>query len=120
MAKAGTQHEAAQAPRSYAKRMCDNVAIALVIYTLMLIFVTARAMHSSTSIFPYFVLVGFVAVAIPFLRNLERKWQALDKSELGTSGLDTRFTMDRVKLWMCAIVIPILLYFVIHALAAAF
>ena len=42
MAKASTQQEAARAPKSYAKRMCDNVAIALVVYTLMLIFVTAR------------------------------------------------------------------------------
>lgn len=118
--RAYTQHAAAHAPKTYAKRMCDHVAMALVVYTLMLIFVTARAMHSSSSIFPYFILVGLVAIVIPYLRNLERKWQTLEKSELATAGLDTRFSVDRTILWAGAILTPIVLYFAISTLAAIF
>jgi K+-transporting ATPase A subunit len=100
-----------RAHKSYAKRISDHVAIALVVYTLMLIFVTSPAMESKgTSILPYFMLVVFVAMVIPACRNLERRWQALEGSELSQSSLETRFGIDRVKLWSAAIIIPIILF----------
>ncbi|MGB5077166.1 MAG: hypothetical protein WBO17_06775 [Sphingorhabdus sp.] len=96
--------------KSYAKRISDHIAVALVAYTLMLIFVTSPAMESKgTSILPYFMLVVFVGMVIPSCRKMERRWQALDASELGTAGLETRFGIDRVKLWAAAIGIPIFL-----------
>lgn len=96
--------------KSYAKRISDHVAVALVVYTLMLIFITSPAMESKgTSILPYFMLVIFVAMVIPACRKLERRWQALEASELGEGGLETRFGVDRVKLWAAAILIPIAL-----------
>jgi hypothetical protein len=101
----------ARAHKSYAKRISDHVAVALVVYTLALIFITARAMHSEgTSILPYFALVGFVAMVIPACRNMERRWQALERGELGEAGLETRFAADRFKLWIAALGIPVLLY----------
>jgi hypothetical protein len=98
-----------RAHKSYAKRISDHVAVALVVYTLALIFITSPAMKSEgTSILPYFALVGFVAMVIPACRNMERRWQEMEKG--GTEGnLDTRFTADRIKLWGAAIGIPILL-----------
>jgi len=99
-----------RAHKSYAKRISDHVAVALVVYTLALIFITSPAMHSEgTSIFPYFALVGFVAMVIPSCRNMERRWQALEKGELGEAGLETRFAADRIKLWVAALLIPVLL-----------
>jgi K+-transporting ATPase A subunit len=109
MAKA-TNAGHAHAHKSYAKRISDHVAVALVVYTLMLIFVTSPAMESKgTSILPYFMLVIFVAMVIPACRNMERRWQALEASDLGDGGLETRFGVDRVKLWVAAIIIPIIL-----------
>jgi hypothetical protein len=99
-----------RAHKSYAKRISDHVAVGLVVYTLVLIFVTSPAMESDgASILPYFMLVVFVAMVIPICRNMERKWEALEASELGDGGLETRFTIDRVKLWAAAIGIPIIL-----------
>jgi predicted membrane protein len=99
-----------RAHKSYAKRISDHVAVALVVYTLALIFVTSPAMKSEgTSILPYFALVGFVAMVIPACRNMERRWQILEKGELGETGLETRFTADRIKLWVAALGIPVLL-----------
>jgi hypothetical protein len=96
--------------KSYAKRISDHVAVGLVVYTLMLIFVTSPAMHSEgTSILPYFALVAFVAMVIPACRNMERRWQTLEKGELSDGSLHTRFTADRVKLWLAALGIPVLL-----------
>ena len=99
-----------RAHKSYAKRISDHVAITLVVYTLALIFVTSPAMETKgTSILPYFMLVVFVAMVIPACRGMERRWQALEASDLGDGGLHTRFVVDRVKLWVAAIAIPLIL-----------
>lgn len=100
----------ARAHKSYTKRISDHVAVALVIYTLMLIFVTSPAMHSEgTSILPYFALVLFVAMVIPACRNMERRWKKLEAGELGEGNLQSRFTADRIKLWVAALGIPVVL-----------
>jgi hypothetical protein len=96
--------------KSYAKRINDHVATALVVYTLMLIFLTSPSMESQgTSILPYFMLVVFVGMVIPACRNLEHRWQKLEDSELSADSLQTRFNMDRVKLWVGALGIPVIL-----------
>jgi hypothetical protein len=96
--------------KSYARRISDHVAIALVVYTLALIFVTSPAMESKgTSILPYFMLVVFVAMIIPACRKMERRWQLLEASEINDASLATRFTVDRVKLWVAAVLIPVIL-----------
>lgn len=96
------------ARKSYSKRMSDHVAYALVIYTLMLIFLVTPTMETDgTSIFPYFLLVLFVAAVIPAAHGLEKRWQKFQESDLGDGSLDTRFATDRIKLWVVAIAIPI-------------
>ena len=106
MAKA--EHAHMRAHKSYSKRMSDHVAYALVVYTRMLIFLVTPTMETDgTSIFPYFLLVLFVAAVIPAAHGLEKRWQALQASDLGDGSLDTRFAMDRVKLWVAAILIPV-------------
>ncbi len=96
------------ADKSYAKRMSDNIAIAMIVYTLMLIFMVTPALESTgMSIFPYFLLVFLVALAIPFGHKLERRWKMHEGSELSRSGLNLRFAFDRVKLWIAAIGLPV-------------
>ncbi|MFC4291396.1 hypothetical protein ACFOWX_03100 [Sphingorhabdus arenilitoris] len=96
--------------KGFAKRMSDNVAIALVVYTLMLIFIVTPSIETEgVSIFPYFLLVILVGGAIPVLRRFEHRWALLDDSELSDSGLKHRFAMDRTKLWILAIGVPFLL-----------
>ena len=112
MAKAQEAH--LRAYKSYSKRMSDHVAVALVVYTLMLIFLVTPTIESSgTSIFPYFVLVLLVAAVIPLCRNVERRWQALDTMAHLGDGLEPQYFADRLKLWVAAIAIP-------GALAVAF
>ena len=108
MAKAERAHM--HAHKSYSKRMSDHVAYALVIYTLLLIFLVTPTMETEgTSIFPYFLLVIFVAAVIPAAHGLEKRWQKLQASDLGDGSLDTRFAVDRVKLWAAAIGIPVVI-----------
>lgn len=104
---ARAEHAHMRAHKSYSKRMSDHVAFALVIYTLMLIFLVTPAMENEgTSIYPYFMLVIFVALVIPPCRGLERRWQAIQANDSGDGGFDTQFKMDRIKLWIAAIGIP--------------
>jgi len=97
----------ARKTKGFAKRMSDHVAVALVVYTLMLIFVTTPAIETEgMSTFPYFLLVFLVGGIIPFLRYLERRWVKFENSELAQDGFNTRFTIDRVLLWVVAIGVP--------------
>jgi hypothetical protein len=96
---------------SHAKRISSHIAFALVVYTLLLIFEVSPQMESKgMSIWPYFVLVLLVGLAILPCRNLERRWQALDANNAGSDGECTR---DAVLLWIGAVGIPTALMFLI-------
>ena len=97
---------------SHAKRMSTHIAYALVVYTLALIFEVSPQMESKgMAIWPYFVLVALVGIAIPPCRNLERKWQHIDAR--GDSDVEGRFSRDLAALWAGAIGLPTLLALVI-------
>ena len=106
--------------KSYAKRMSDHVAFALIVYTLMLIFLVTPALESrGMSILPYLLLVLLVAAVIPLCRRFEHRWKILEASELGEGGLKTRFAIDRIKLWLGAIGIPLLLSMAFRAISTS-
>ena len=105
-------------PRGYAKRISDQIAMALIVYTLLLIFIVTPSLAHGMRIWPYFLLVGLVAAVIPFFRGLDHRWTALENSELSDGGLDTRFKLDRVKLWMVAIGIPLMLAAICRTVSA--
>ena len=85
MAKAGQGHfipHRRNARTNFTKSMCSQVAYALLIHTFMLIMITSHALETSgISIFPYFLLVFFVGIAIPYLRKLDRKWQNIGNTD---------------------------------------
>ncbi len=111
MAKA-MHSSAARGEKTYAKKINDHIALALIAYTMALIFGVTPAMKTEGgSILPYFLLVVFVALMVPFCRNIDNKWKKLDGSELGDSNLKSRYAIDRTKLWMVALGVPILLWF---------
>ena len=100
------------------QRLCKQVAYALLIHTFMLIMITSHALESSgISIFPYFLLVFFVGIAIPYLRKLDRKWQNVITTH--DQDLSKQFTKDRICLWSLAIAMPIV-YFAIAKTIASF
>ncbi len=120
MAKAGQAHfipHQRNARTSFAKTMCSEVAYALLIHTLMLIMITSHALETSgISIFPYFLLVFFVGIAIPYLRGLERKWQNVDTTD--DRDVRKQFASDRIGLWSLAIVMPIIYFAIAKAIAS--
>jgi hypothetical protein len=89
------------------KRMSDNVAYALLVYTGVQIGVTMSMLKgSSGSILPYFALVLLVAAIIPAARLFEARWSELSDEEAGDPSLAGAFSRDRLGLWLCALGLP--------------
>lgn len=102
-------------PQCYSKRISTHIAYALVVYTLMLIFLVSPTLEGSgTEIWPYFLLVALVAAVILPCRNIERHWQKLDDRG---ADLEMHFTMARLKVWLSAIGIPVGLMLMFKSMA---
>jgi hypothetical protein len=120
-AQSSSQRSSSQVhqPKGYAKRISDHIAMALIVYTLMLIFIVTPSLAHGMRIWPYFLLIVMVAAVIPFFRGVDHRWAALENSELSDSGLKTRFNLDKVKLWMVAVGIPLILAGICRTVSAA-
>ncbi len=97
------------APRAldWRKRMSDNIAYALLVYTGLQIFVTMGALHGrGGSILPYFTLVMLVAAIIPACRLFERRWNRLGDAEAADPARRSAYRRDRLMLWLLAIGLP--------------
>ncbi|HLV08183.1 MAG TPA: hypothetical protein VKY80_10970 [Croceibacterium sp.] len=103
------------------RKMSDNVAYALLVYTGLQIFVTMTTLKSGTgSILPYLALIVLVAAIIPGCRMFERRWDSLSDSEAANPEFRDRFRRDLVLLWASAIGLPIALTGIYLAVAALF
>ncbi|MBX7528436.1 hypothetical protein [Qipengyuania vesicularis] len=105
--------------RDWRKAMSDNVALALIVYTGLQIFVTVHALKEGTSsTLPYFALVVLVAAIIPACRWFEKRWKDLSDGEAADESLKTAFRRDQMLLWLIAIGLPFLLTGVFKAMLA--
>jgi hypothetical protein len=89
------------------KKMGDNVAYGLLVYTGLQIFVTMHEIQgSSTSILPVFVLVVLVAAIIPLFRNFERRWEHLSDEQAANMAFKAAFRRDQIRIWALAALLP--------------
>lgn len=89
------------------RRMSDNVAYALLVYTGLQIWVTMGTLkNGSGSILPYFALIILIAAIIPGCRMFEKRWDGLSDSEAANPELRDRFRRDQLLLWLSAIGLP--------------
>ena len=104
------------------KRMSDNVAYALLVYTGLQIFVTMTALKTSHggTILPYFALIVLVGAIIPGARWIEGRWVDLSDSAAANPELGDLFRRDRLALWLCAVGLPFGLTASYKGLAALF
>ncbi len=127
----GQQYQRFGRGKSFAQSMSDHVAIALVVYTLMLIFVVTPSVETKgLSIFPYFLLVLLVGGIIPVFRWFEKRWINAVNVDWQMPGLDAggeadrrvrrRFTIDRLLLWAIALAIPFLIALICRSTTAFF
>ena len=103
------------------RKMSDNIAYALLVYTALQIFVTIGALKSSgASLLPYLALIVLVAAIIPACRHFERRWNRLSSKEASDPELESSYKRDRLVLWLLAIGLPFALTALFKGLALAF
>ena len=111
---------AARKPLDWRKRMSDNVAYALLVYTALQIFVTMGSLGAhGGSLLPYFALVMLVAAIIPACRLFERRWNRLDDTQAADPAFARWFQHDRLWLWALAIGLPFVVTGLFRLLALA-
>lgn len=89
------------------KRMSDNIAYALLVYTGLQIFVTVHALKSgSASMLPYLALVVLVAAIIPACRLFEGRWMGISDEAAADLALRGAYRRDQALLWLLAIGLP--------------
>ena len=119
--ESATSHKRAGRKLDWRKKMSDNVAYALLVYTGLQIFVTMGQLKSgSGSILPYFALIVLVAAIIPGCRMFERRWDSLSDLDAANPELRDRFRRDQIILWLSALLLPIGLTLLYLGLAAIF
>lgn len=129
MNKALNSHSAqvASAPAAHSakvdwrKKMSDNVAYGLLVYTGLQIFVTMHEIQgSSASILPLFVLVVLVAAIIPLFRQFERRWEGLSDEQAHNMAYKAAFRRDQIKVWALAAILPLVITGAYRALSMLF
>lgn len=108
-------------PLDWRKRMSDNIAYALLVYTGLQIFVTMGALHGKGgSLLPYFALIVLIAAIIPACRRFERRWFKLNDAQAADPSLRGHFRRDRTWLWLIAIGLPFVITGMCKGLALFF
>ncbi len=100
------------------KRISDNIAYALLVYTALQIFVTMGALEGKGgSLLPYFALIILVAAIIPACRRFEKRWNRLDDAQAADPAFASFYRRDRMWLWVMAIGLPFAVTGLFKALA---
>ena len=93
--------------KDWRKSMSDNVALALIVYTGLQIFVTVKALEKGMpSLLPYLLLVVLVVAIIPACRWFERRWKDIDDAHAADPALSGDYRRDQGLLWTMAIGLP--------------
>lgn len=121
MAKAIDRTVATNARKlDWRKRMSDNIAYALLVYTGLQIFVTVHALKTgSGSLLPYLALVVLVAAIIPACRMFEGRWMQISDQAAADPALRSAYRRDQAFLWLLAIGLPFALTGLFKLVAAA-
>ena len=116
-----TDHRHGAKPRDWRKRMSDNIAYALLVYTALQIFVTMGTMHNGGgSMLPYFALIMLVAAIIPACRRFEKRWNRLSDAQAADPQFASYYRRDLMWLWASAIGLPFVVSGLFIALAKVF
>jgi hypothetical protein len=92
------------------KRMSDNIAYALLVYTGLQITMTMSVLHAQGgSLLPYLALVILVGAIIPSCRRFERRWAGMSDDEAADPAQAPRYRRDQMGLWALAIGLPFII-----------
>lgn len=108
-------------PLDWRKKMSDNIAYALLVYTALQIFVTMGALGvNNGSLLPYAALIILVVGIIPACRRFEARWNRLSDAQAADPAFAGYFRRDRIWLWVLALGLPFVVTMMLKGLALAF
>lgn len=108
-------------PLDWRKRMSDNIAYALLVYTALQIFVTMGMLQTrGGSLLPYFALVILVAAIIPACRRFEKRWNRLSDEQAADPHFAAFYRRDQLWLWALSLGLPFLVSGLFLAMAKLF
>lgn len=108
-------------PLDWRKKMSDNIAYALLVYTALQIFVTMGALGvNNGSLLPYAALIILVVGIIPACRRFEARWNRLSDAQAADPAFAGYFRRDRIWLWVLALGLPFIVTMMLKGLALAF
>ncbi len=94
-------------PIDWRKRMSDNIAYALLVYTSLQIFFTMCMLErKGGSLLPYFALIILVAAIIPACRRFEKRWNRLSDVQAADLQFSSYYRRDQMWLWSLAVGMP--------------
>ena len=100
------------------KAMSDNVAIALIVYTALNIFLTVGAIkETGLKSLAMVCLVLLVAGIIPACRKFEKRWRDISDEAAHDRALAGAYRRDRALLWLLALGLPFGLTMLFKAIA---
>jgi hypothetical protein len=118
---ASLSHSAKARQLDWRRRMSDNIAYALLVYTGLQIFVTIGALKTDgASLLPYLALVILVVAIVPACRSFEARWKRLSDEQAHDPLLASAYRHDRLWLWVLAIGLPFALTGAFKGLALLF
>jgi hypothetical protein len=118
---ASLSHSAKASQLDWRRRMSDNIAYALLVYTGLQIFVTIGALKTDgASLLPYLALVILVIAIVPACRSFEARWKRLSDEQAHDPLLAGAYRHDRLWLWVLAIGLPFALTGAFKGLALLF
>ncbi len=105
------------APRGWPRKISDNIAYALLVYTVLQIFVTVKQLKEfSGTLLPYMALVILVLAIIPICLKLERRWAGMSDTAAHDPQYRGAYRRDQLLILAGAIGLP----FAIAGLARMF
>jgi len=113
-----SHHETGAKSVDWRKAMSDNVAIALIVYTALNIFLTVDAIKDTgLRSLAMLCLVILVAGIIPACRKFEKRWRDISEEEAHDRALAGAYRRDQLLLWLLALGLPFALTMMFKALA---
>ena len=104
-------------PVDWRKSMSDNVAIALIVYTGLNIFLTVEAIRDTgLRSLAMLCLIILVAGIIPACRSFEKRWRDISEEEAHDRALAGAYRRDQIMLWVLALGLPFALTLLFKAL----
>lgn len=113
-----SQDAAAGKPVDWPKSMSDNVAIALIVYTGLNIFLTVDAIkQTGMRSLAMLCLIILVAGIIPACRRFEKRWRDLPEEAAHDRALSGLYRRDQAMLWLLALGLPFAITLLFKAMA---